>query len=84
MGFVTYGVLSDALDDVVKVSSGLLPILGKVLHLHLSLLREDVLLDVVILVRHIADGPLLCDGIGLLSSKCPHFLVCTFSIQINY
>ena len=61
-----------ALDDVVEVGTGSLPIGRQALHLHLLLLGEDVLLDEVVLGRHATHRVLLGERLSRLSAKGSH------------
>jgi len=63
--------LSQSLDDVVEVGPGSLPIRRQVLHFHTHLLSKDVLLNVVVLIRHAAHGPLGSQFSRLLTPHSP-------------
>lgn len=69
---MTYPVFTVALDDVVKVGPGSLPIGGQALHLHLLLLSEDVLLNEVVFVGHAAHRVLLRKRLSRLPAEGSH------------
>ena len=64
----TYVVLTEALDDVVEVGTGLLAVLGHVLRINHGLLLEDVHLGEVLRILHRAQGLLSSDNSRLLTS----------------
>ena len=68
---LTYLALSQTLYDIVKIGAGSFPIRWQVLHLHSHLLRENVLLNVVVLVGHAAHGSLLPQLSRLLTTHLP-------------
>ena len=49
----TYCVFSKALDDVIEISTGSLPIGRQIAHLNSSLLSEDILVHILVLLSHI-------------------------------
>ena len=49
MAVSTYSTLAEALDDVIEVGTGSLPIGRQTVHFNLRLLGEDVSLNIVVL-----------------------------------
>ena len=48
---ITYTVLAEAFDDVIQISTGSLTIGWQITHLNARLLRKNILVNVVILLR---------------------------------
>lgn len=71
---VTIAIFAEALNDVIQVGSGSLPIRRQVAHLDRGLLSKDILLDIVALGGGAGTHSLLSSELfRRLSTHCPHF-----------
>ena len=79
----TYPALAQALDNVVEVGSGSFAIIWQIGKLHLHLLREDVLLNIVVFGGHTAHGSLGPQLSRLLATHLPlHILTTTVTSSV--